>query len=91
MSIERAAQRIASRHTGQVATPYCGYCDEGEPCPDREDARVILDAIKQATEHLEALDAALVRWYAMTPGPEQMPLIAHARAALACLQGDLPT
>jgi hypothetical protein len=67
--IERAAQRMLTRIEGYTALP--------RP-QDVDDLRVILDANKQATEHLEA-----IRDEAIHDDPS-----AHVVAALACLQGD---
>jgi hypothetical protein len=76
--IERAAQRIVD--------------DAGAGRYAREDARVILDATKQATQHLRAADTDLRNVYLSIANPTDraalMRVMQHREAALACLQGD---
>lgn len=96
--IERAAQRIQQRHTPDMVTEgghdvlvFCAWCDHAwSPCPDVKDARVILDATKQAITNIADI-IQLIESFELGGRLDLEVITKRAEAALACLQGDEPT
>jgi hypothetical protein len=79
-----AAKAIQAEHT--VPNGYCAYCDDGEPCPSREDAGVVLAQLNEAIEKLVGALGELDSY----EGEEDREGFAYAniKAAMACLRGE---